>query len=92
MLGSGSEFSGYNSAPPDCPCDASSGGTRFVLGLAESGLMDVYLALVGVALLSIAVIFFGNQLERRSPEQEAQGFGFRVFFRGRRRAHRGVCY
>jgi hypothetical protein len=40
--------------------------------------MDVYLALVGVASLSIAVIF-GNQLERRrsrSLEQEAAGLGF----------------
>ena len=50
-----------------------------MLGLAESGLMDVYLALVGVASLPIAVIFFGNQLERprsRSLGQETQGFGF----------------
>lgn len=41
--------------------------------------MDVYLALVGVASLSIAVIFFRNQLDRgrsRSLEQEAQRLGF----------------
>jgi hypothetical protein len=43
--------------------------------------MDVCLALVGVASLSIAVVFFGNQLERRrssSLEQEAEGLGFSI--------------
>jgi len=42
-------------------------------------LTDVYLALVRVASLSIAVVFFGNHLERRpsrSLEQEVEGLGF----------------
>ena len=76
MLGSGPEFSGYNLAPLDCPCDASPGGTRFVLGLAESGLMAVIsrawvLRRFPSQSSSLAISWSG-----RSPEQEAQGPGF----------------